>query len=62
MKTMDITKRTVLGIGSLAILSGTFGIFAGAATMTVAFAIYTGCILIGSVLLHKDGITNYTKA
>ncbi len=62
MKTMDITKKTVLGIGSLAILSGTFGIFAGAATMTVAFAIYTGCILIGSVVLHRESTTNLTKA
>ncbi|WP_010519364.1 hypothetical protein [Croceivirga radicis] len=62
MKTMDITKKTVLGVGSLAIFSGTFGIFAGVATMTIAFAIYTGCILIGSVVLHKDSTTNYTKA
>lgn len=54
MKTMDNTKKVVLAIGSIALISGIVGLINSNGLMEEFFTLYTGFTLIGSTLLHKE--------
>ena len=54
MKTLDTTKKTVLAVGSLAIIIGFLGLVNAASLMEQFFPLYTGFALVGTVLLHKE--------
>ncbi len=54
MKTIDNTKKAVLAIGGLAILTGLIGLINSTSLMEQFFPLYTGFTLVGTVLLHKE--------
>lgn len=54
MKTIDSTKKVVLAIGGLAIITAIYGGFSSNSLMEQFFPLYTGLTLIGTVLLHKE--------
>ena len=54
MKKMDNTKKAVLVIGALVLVSGFMGIINSESLMEQFFPLYTGFTLIGTVVFHKE--------
>ncbi len=54
MKSIDNTKKVVLAIGVLALLTGSIGLFNASSLMEQFFPLYIGFTLIGTTLLHKE--------
>lgn len=54
MKTIDNTKKVVLAIGGLAILTGLVGLFNSTSPIEQLFPLYSGFTLVGTTLLHKE--------
>ncbi len=54
MKNLNNTKKTVLAIGTLALLAGIVGLFDSESLMEQFLPLYSGFTLIGTVLLHKE--------
>lgn len=51
---MDKTKLTVLGIGCIAVVASLIGALRNMSVVEFLFPIYTGFVLIGTVLLNKE--------
>ncbi|MDT0607907.1 hypothetical protein [Croceitalea rosinachiae] len=54
MKNSENAKQVVFIIGFIALLIGVFGAIASQSLMAYFFPIYTGFILIGTALMHKE--------
>lgn len=54
MKKMDTTKKTVLAVGSTMILASIIAAFITTSITTSLFPMYSGLVLVGSVLLNNE--------
>lgn len=54
MKRMDKTRMTVLGIGCVAVVASSVGAINNMSVVEFLFPIYSGFVLIGTVLLNKE--------